>query len=90
MADAMEHLNGFSAFTAWEDKYSEKHARVFSAMDAEHAAELCASVSGEDGVGYAIASGAAVIVAVRDDDGVLTKWQVSGEMVPTYDAVQLP
>ncbi len=83
-------LNGFSAFTAWEDKYSEKHARTFSAMDAEHAAELFASGSDEDGADYAIASGAAVTIAVRDDDGVLTKWQVSGEMVPTYDAVQLP
>lgn len=63
----------------WREIYSK---------EAECAAEKYADVSDAEG-DYTIIRGSDAEVWVRDCSGTITKWQVSGESVPKYYAVEI-
>lgn len=75
-------------FRVWDEEYEgdEDGAKVFEAVDDEHAAEQYGERRDSHG-DYTIISGTEVTVSVRDiESGELTRYEISAESVPTYYA----
>lgn len=76
------------AFLVWRADEDESEARRVHAFDADDAATTWAQEYDSDGE-YPIVQGEVVEVHVRDGDGTLTRWSVSGEYDPSYSARDL-
>jgi hypothetical protein len=74
-------------FHVWDEDAGEENSRAVRATAAEHAAERWAEDDDLRSAEYAICSGRSEpTVFVRDADGTVTKYVVSGESVPSYSA----
>ena len=76
----------FPKFEVLEDQNGDEWITL-RAVDAEHAAEIWAEDEDDNSAEYSIVSGKyEPVVFVRDQDGVVTKFKVTGESVPRYNA----
>lgn len=84
------HFNGAKCFPRFEvlDEDDGDWTPI-RAIDAEEAAETWAERSDADSAEYHILSGYEPTVTVRDEDGNVTRWRVSGESEPQYRAKEI-
>lgn len=85
------HWDGAACLPTFEVRnaeFGEDDWEEVRAAAPEYAAETWADRSDSDG-DYGIISGSEVTLDVRDADGVITKWKVTGEAVPQYTATEV-
>lgn len=75
----------FEGGVPWKDDVTDWH-EVY-AMDAEDAAEKCAEEFDSDG-DYTIIKHGSGEIWTRDKDGLVQKWDIEAEAVPSYSARQ--
>lgn len=72
-------------------EYDSASWKKFEAADAEHAAERWAEWEDAHSAEYLIVSGRTEpTVEVRDPEGAITRWMLTGESVPRYRARSAP
>lgn len=82
-------------YIAWCEELGqdEEDGRKFNAYDAEAAARMWAGWHDHKSAEYAIASGSGsgTVVTVKEiESGLIEKYSVSGEAVPSYYASKVP
>jgi hypothetical protein len=75
-------------YVVWclDDEETENDARTIEAYDAETAAETWAERDDYQSAEYRIVGGTDVTVCVKDEEGTVLRFRLSGESVPSYTA----
>lgn len=77
-------------FEVWNED-SPDEVSTIKALDAEHAAEEWAEADDSNSAEYAIVSQRSEpVLSVKDGEGKIRRFKVSGEAVPSYTAREQP
>lgn len=89
---ALEDNTWLPMFVVWspeEDQTQDDGERI-RALDAQHAAELWADKAGRVSCEFLLLSGETITVCVfNEKTKEITRWQVSGEAIPHYNAREM-